>query len=102
MKTFVERNEIHNPNVPKETFVIAHWHTMSNEIGHTIYCDKTGSLWYVTDWKRVSIRTPEGYLPQTARPMTLHAIYAMVDLSDIQVTRACLHWLDRNGYNHVS
>ena len=79
MITMCHRSEIVNPNVPDTARIIAHWHTMSGEIAHTIYIDSDLYLWKVTDWK--------GDKPQ---PCTLHTVCTDTGLTPLMVEMYCI------------
>jgi len=48
MRTFPQSTG--NRNVPRDSFLIAEWQTMSGEITYTVYATKAGDMFIVTDW----------------------------------------------------
>jgi len=84
MKTFCNRNEIVNQNVPQDLFIIAHTSTMSGEIQTTYYATREGDMFMVSDWK--------GNRPE---PLTMHMIWQLTGLTPAMVEGEYLSWLNR-------
>lgn len=84
MKTLTTRDAISNPNVPRETFIIAAWETMSGEIGHALYATRQGDIYQVTDWT--------GDKPQ---PATQHQVYKLTGLPPAIINAAWETWKER-------
>lgn len=80
MKTFPR--DTANRNVPKDSLLICEFETMSGEITWTVYVDKDGNMFQVTDW-----------VNDKPAPVTLSYVCRETLLSEKQIEGAWNSWV---------